>query len=87
MLANGRNIATGNSDDMCTVCGDGGELIICNRCPRAFHAGSIHVNATFALFINVKLQISIVSFFRALLLYKLLHSLRGLSFTDCLICL
>ncbi|KAJ0704641.1 putative histone acetyltransferase chromatin regulator PHD family [Helianthus annuus] len=41
LLANGQSIATSNSDDMCTVCGDRGELVFCDGCPRAFHAGCL----------------------------------------------
>ncbi|KAF5956054.1 hypothetical protein HYC85_008910 [Camellia sinensis] len=38
-LANGENLAIGSSDDMCAACGAGGDLIICDRCPGAFHVG------------------------------------------------
>ncbi|KAG8374306.1 hypothetical protein BUALT_Bualt11G0118000 [Buddleja alternifolia] len=41
MLANGQSLATGGSDDMCAVCGDVGELILCNGCPRSFHAACL----------------------------------------------
>lgn len=44
LLANGQSIATSNSDDMCAVCGDRGELIICDGCPRAFHAVCLGVD-------------------------------------------
>ncbi|KAL9371826.1 hypothetical protein Peur_036966 [Populus x canadensis] len=37
-LANGQNITTGIGDDMCAEVGDGGDLMFCQSCPRAFHA-------------------------------------------------
>lgn len=38
-LANGDVITTGESDDMCSICGVGGDLLLCAGCPQAFHTG------------------------------------------------
>lgn len=40
-LANGQSLTASGSDDMCTVCGGGGDLVLCDGCPRAFHAACI----------------------------------------------
>ncbi|CAM8966293.1 unnamed protein product [Rhodiola kirilowii] len=40
-LASGQTITTDCSDDMCTVCGDSGNLKLCDECPRAFHTGCL----------------------------------------------
>ncbi|XP_047316476.1 uncharacterized protein LOC124920110 [Impatiens glandulifera] len=44
-LASGQRIATGKSDDMCTVCGDAGDLILCGGCPRSFHAACLDLQS------------------------------------------
>ncbi|XP_021716694.1 uncharacterized protein LOC110684560 isoform X2 [Chenopodium quinoa] len=44
-LANGQKLTTGNNDDMCTLCGDRGELIPCSGCPRAYHPTCLHLQS------------------------------------------
>ncbi|XP_019152471.1 PREDICTED: increased DNA methylation 1 isoform X1 [Ipomoea nil] len=38
-LLKGRNSSVKNSDDLCITCADGGKLVLCDGCPRAFHKG------------------------------------------------
>ncbi|KAJ6699615.1 AUTOIMMUNE REGULATOR [Salix purpurea] len=45
-LVNGQNITTGIGDDMCAECGDGGDLMFCQSCPRAFHAACLDLQDT-----------------------------------------
>ncbi|XP_021289583.1 uncharacterized protein LOC110420553 isoform X2 [Herrania umbratica] len=42
-LANGQRITTGYSDDMCALCGDAGDLLLCCECPQAFHPACLNL--------------------------------------------
>uniref|UniRef100_A0A0D9WUF5 PHD-type domain-containing protein n=1 Tax=Leersia perrieri TaxID=77586 RepID=A0A0D9WUF5_9ORYZ len=45
-LSKGRNMSNRQSDDLCSICSDGGELLLCDSCPRAFHRECVGFTTT-----------------------------------------
>ncbi|KAK8512263.1 hypothetical protein V6N13_097077 [Hibiscus sabdariffa] len=42
-LANGQRFTTGRSDDICAICGNAGDLLLCHECRLAFHPACLNI--------------------------------------------
>lgn len=40
-LSKGRKYSARDNDNLCIICADGGNLLLCDGCPRAFHKGEL----------------------------------------------
>lgn len=44
-LSKGRKLSTSENDDLCSICADGGDLLLCDLCPRAFHPDCVGLSS------------------------------------------
>ncbi|XP_068640064.1 uncharacterized protein [Aristolochia californica] len=44
-LSKGRKHSTVDNDDLCSICFDGGNLLLCDLCPRAFHPDCVGLSS------------------------------------------
>ncbi|XP_077220691.1 uncharacterized protein LOC143854550 [Tasmannia lanceolata] len=44
-LSKDRKFSASDNDDLCTICADGGNLLLCDGCPRAFHTDCVELSS------------------------------------------